>query len=101
MRLNDPSAEELDIAQVLLDVRPEADRLKALAAIFIGDERSVGLRDRTEEAGRGVADGVVLLGGNIEAEDVRSARIIGRPVQALAIGREGEALGNGRWQGEA
>ena len=38
------------------------DRLKALAAIFVGDHRPVGLRHGTEKAGRGVADSVELAG---------------------------------------
>ena len=53
-------AEEFDRSEVLLHLGLEAHRLKPLAAIFIGDERTVGLGNRPEETGRGIADRVEL-----------------------------------------
>ena len=38
MGVDDARAEELNRAEVLLDRRLEADRLQALAAIFVGDK---------------------------------------------------------------
>src|SRR5690348_11096487 len=93
MLVDDARAEELDGAEVVLHLRRESDRLKALSAIFVGDERAVRLRDRTEEARRGVADGVPFLRGDVEAVNVRNAGVVGRAVERLAVGSEDEAFG--------
>src|SRR5690242_20320223 len=98
MLIDDARAEELNGAEVLLYLRREADRLETLAAIFVGDQGSVRLRDRTEEARRGVADGVPFLRGDVEAVNVRNAGVVGRAVERLAVGSEDESFRRRRRQ---
>src|SRR5215468_9282045 len=74
MLLSDVGAQEMDCARVLQRRGLDDARTKTLAGIFVDDERSVGARDRAEESGRGVGNELGVLGGDIEAIDVRDAR---------------------------
>src|SRR4051812_44001361 len=96
MLVDHSSAEELDGSEVVLDLWREANRLKPLAAIFVGDQGTIGLRDRAEEACRSVTDCVPFLRGDIEAVNVRDAGVVGRAVQRPVVRREDEALGRRR-----
>jgi hypothetical protein len=70
MVLRDLPAEEAHCADIFGGRRLDARGLQALAGVFVDDERTVSLRDRTEKPRFGVGDGFELCGGDLVAENV-------------------------------
>jgi hypothetical protein len=88
-------AEKGDGADVFQRLRIDDRRREAVAHVFLHDQRAFRHRDRAEETGLRVADGLELARSGLEAEYVGNARVVGAAVQVPAIAREDEALGNG------
>ncbi len=88
-------AQELDRPQVLQRLGIQLHRREALASVFEGDQRPILLRHRPKQARGGVAHRLHLLGGDLEAIEVRDPGVIAAAVQIPPVRREHEALGRG------
>ena len=94
MALRDLGAKELHCAKGVQHLRLDYGWAEAIAGEFVDDERAVGLRDRAEEAGGGIAHRLDRFGFGfeIEAEDVRDASVVGAAIEVAAIRREDETF---------
>ncbi len=93
--VGDLGAEEADIAQIVERLGIDAHGQEALPRVLVDDQRAVAHRQRTEEAGHGVAHRFDLSGRQFEAVDVGDAGVIGGGVEIFAVGREHAAFGHG------
>ena len=95
MILRDLRAQEVHCAQIIERFRPDYARAKAITGILIDDQRAIFARDRAEEAGVCVRNGSQFLRGDLEAIDVRDARVVGAAIEVATVRREDEAF----WRG--
>ena len=96
MLRGDFGAEKMDRAEILQRRGGNDGGPKTLSGEFIDDQRAVGARNGPEKSGRCVADGLHLLGGDLEAEYVRDAGVVGATEKIAAVRREHETFRRGR-----